>query len=78
MTSQPIEPLPPVMTTQEVAEVLRCSQATVERYVHAHELPAIRIGRDRRIRSEDLLDFVAARPTVAKTRKAPVPAGQSR
>ena len=70
MTSLPIQPLPLVMTTEEVAQVLRCTEATVERYVHGHELPAIKIGRERRIRAEDLLEFVAARPTTAQNGKA--------
>ncbi len=70
MTSLPIQALPLVMTTQEVAEVLRCSAATVERYIHAQELPAVKIGRERRIRAEDLLDFVASRPTTANASTA--------
>jgi len=67
MTSPPIQPLPLVMTTDEVAAVLRCSVETVERYVHAHELAVIRIGRERRFRADDVLDFIAARPTTART-----------
>ena len=63
MTSLPIQLLPPVMTTEEVAQMLRCSQATVERYVFNHELAAIQIGRERRFRAEDVLEFVATRPT---------------
>jgi len=64
-----IQPLPPVLTTTEVAEVLRCSEATIERYVHAHKLDAILIGRERRFRAEDVLEFVAARPTTKRTRR---------
>lgn len=71
MNPIPIQLLPPVMTTEEVAAVLRCSEATVERYVHSHELPAIQIGRERRFRAEDVLDFVAARPTTAGTGRKP-------
>lgn len=67
MTSPPIQPLPLVMTTEEVAAVLRCSVETVQRYVHAHELPAIHIGRERRFRADDVLDFIAARPPTART-----------
>ena len=74
MTSPPIEPLPLIMTTEEVAKVLRCPLSTIERYVHAHELPAIRIGPERRIRADDLLDFVAARPKTVRNRKK-LPAG---
>lgn len=63
MTHPPVQPLPVVMNTEEVATLLRCSVATVERYVHRHELTAIRIGRERRFRAEDVLDFITARPT---------------
>ncbi len=68
MTVPPIQPLPVVMTTLEVAEVLRCSVKTVQRYVHGHQLAAIRIGRERRFRADDVLDFLASRPVVAKVR----------
>ena len=54
--------LPPVLTTKEVAMVLRCSESTVIRYVHTHELRAVNIGRERRFRREDLLDFLSRRP----------------
>ena len=67
MTSPPIQPLPLVMTTEEVAAVLRCLPGTVARYVASHELPAIQIGRERRFRADDVLDFIAARPTTART-----------
>ena len=61
MNPPQLQPLPLAMTTQEVAEVLRCSTATVERYVCAHQLVAITIGRERRFRADDVLEFVAAR-----------------
>ena len=60
--------LPPIMTTDQVAEVLHCLPSTVERYVHEHELDAIKIGRERRFRAEDVLEFIAARPTNRQTR----------
>ena len=69
MTVPPIQPLPVVMTTKEVAEVLRCSVNTVQRYVYAHQLAAIQIGRERRFRVDDVLDFLASRPVVAKVRE---------
>ena len=72
MTLPPIQPLPLIMTSEEVAEVLRCSVPTVNRYVHAHELEAVRIGRERRFRADDVLEFVARRPSSVhstKTRK---------
>ena len=68
MTVPPIQPLPVVMTTLEVSEVLRCSVDTVRRYVHSHQLAAIRIGRERRFRADDVLDFLASRPEAAKAR----------
>lgn len=61
-----IQPLPPVMTTEEVAAVLRCEITTVERYVHRHDLEAIQVGKARRFRAEDVLDFIAARPTMKR------------
>ncbi len=67
MSIAPIQPLPPVLTTDEVADVLRCSRAAVLRYVHEHELVAVQIGKERRFRAEDVLDFVAARPSTVKT-----------
>ena len=56
------------MTTKQVAELLQCDEATVERYVHRHELVAIQIGRERRFRAEDVLDFVGARRPSCKVR----------
>ena len=56
-----IQALPPVLTTDEAAKVLRCSVETVARYVHNHALRATQIGRERRFRAEDVLDFIAAR-----------------
>ncbi len=54
--------LPPVLTTKEAAMILRCSESTVCRYVYTHELRAVYIGRERRFRLEDLMDFVDRRP----------------
>ena len=68
MNPTPIQPLPVVMTTKQVAELLQCDEATVERYVHRHELVAIQIGRERRFRAEDVLDFVGARRPSCKVR----------
>ena len=59
-----IQPVPPVLTTDEAAALLRCKAATIENYVHSHELKAIQIGKERRIRGEDLIDFLAARPVI--------------
>lgn len=62
----PVQPLPAVMTTEEVAAMFRCPVETVERYVHNHELVAIQIGRERRFRADDVLEFIAARPANTK------------
>ena len=75
MTHQAVQPLPPVMTTDEVARVLRCSPKSVARYVFSHELLAVRIGRERRFRAEDVLEFVAARPLTIRSAKRPVRRG---
>ena len=64
-----IIPLPPVMTTEEVAELLRCPVKTVATYVHSHALKAIQIGKRRRFRAEDVLDFLDQRPTNGRNRK---------
>ncbi len=65
------QPLPTVMTTEEVAELLRCSVTTVQRYVFSHQLAAIHIGRQRRFRADDVLDFVASRPTTVRCNNRP-------
>ncbi len=64
-----VQPLPAVMTTEEVAAMFRCPVETVERYVHNHELVAIQIGRERRFRADDVLEFIAARPANTKRGK---------
>ena len=66
MSVAPICPLPPVLTTKEVVELLRCPIKTVQRYVHEHQLVAIQIGKERRFRADDVLEFIAARPTTAR------------
>ena len=71
MNDAVIQPLPVVMTTAEVAEVLRCPKETVERYVHGRELVAIHVGRERRFRAQDVLDFVATRRSTANRRRKP-------
>ena len=71
MTPFPVHPIPPVLTTEEVAQVLRCKPETVERYVHSHQLAAIQIGRERRFRGEDVLEFIATRPTTQRTHSGP-------
>ena len=69
LAASPIQPIPMVMDTQEVAFLLRCSPETVEGYVHAHDLVAIQIGRERRFRADDVMDFITARPSMARNGK---------
>ena len=47
------------MTVSEVATSLRVSTMTVYRLINGGELPAARIGRAFRVRTEDLDTFVA-------------------
>jgi excisionase family DNA binding protein len=46
-----------LFTTQEVAEIFRVSQRTVEKWVSAGVLPGKRIGRVFRVRQADLEAF---------------------
>lgn len=69
MGVQIAQSLPLVMTTTEVAELLRCSPSTIRRYVFAHELLAIRIGRERRFRAIDVVEFVSTRPNTLRAKK---------
>ncbi len=48
----------PFMTTQDVAELLKVSEATVRTLIHDGELRAIRIGREFRVAVKDLEIFV--------------------
>jgi len=66
MESVPIQPLPVVMTIEGVAQLLQCDVSTVNRYVHAHELRAIQIGREKRILGVDLWHFLCARPSTVE------------
>ena len=48
-----------LLTVAEVAEVLRVSNMTVYRLIKAGELPALRVGKNYRIRERDLEDYLA-------------------
>lgn len=50
----------PFMTTQEIAELLKVSEATVRTWIHDGELRAVRFGREFRIAVKDLEAFVNA------------------
>ncbi len=50
-----------LLTLAEVADELRVSRPTVERWVGRGEMPSVKLGNCRRVRSEDLDRWVAAR-----------------
>lgn len=47
-----------LLTASEVAERLRVSTMTVYRLIRSGELPAVRVGRNYRVRSDDLLSYL--------------------
>ena len=55
----PVDPLllDRLYTTEEVARILRVSQKTVQMWIRAGTLPAMRYGRLWRIRQADLVAF---------------------
>jgi excisionase family DNA binding protein len=52
-------------TVAEVAEHMRVSNMTVYRLIKAEKLPAIRVGKNYRIRSADLNAYLQAGSTVS-------------
>ena len=52
------DPAGSLRTVAEVAAVLRVSNMTVYRLIKAGELPALRVGKNYRIRSDDLDAFL--------------------
>ncbi|MEX2503363.1 MAG: helix-turn-helix domain-containing protein [Egicoccus sp.] len=66
MSAQTHDPLAiHLLTVAEVAGVLRVSTMTVYRLIKSCELPAVRVGKNFRIRQQDLTDYLAAGATVA-------------
>jgi excisionase family DNA binding protein len=49
-----------LLTANEVADLLRVSTMTVYRLIRAGELPAVRVGRNYRVRSGDLDRYLEA------------------
>ena len=47
-----------LLTAAEVAERLRVSTMTVYRLIRRGELPAVRVGRNYRVRASDLEDYL--------------------
>ncbi len=53
---------PQVYTIVEVADILKCKESTIRHIVfRTHELPTCKIGKELRIRDEDLKKFLANR-----------------
>ena len=51
--------IPQVYTIPEVAEILKCKIKTVEGHLYkARDLPYLKVGREVRIRVEDLREFL--------------------
>lgn len=59
----PTEPSAPLLTVREVAELLRCSPATVWRLHRTQGLPGIRPASDLRFRQEDVEAWIESRRT---------------
>ena len=53
------------LTVAEVAEELRVSSMTVYRLIKSEQLPATRVGKSLRIRTDDVERFLAGRYTEA-------------
>ena len=53
----------PFLTTHEIAELLKVSEATVRTLIHEGELRAVRFGREFRIAVKDLEAFVNSHAT---------------
>jgi excisionase family DNA binding protein len=54
-----------LLTVNEVAELLRVSRMTVYRLIKTGEMPALRVGRNYRLREEDVHSFLMERYTEA-------------
>jgi excisionase family DNA binding protein len=58
-----ISPLGQILTTEEVADILKTSQRTVQRLIRQGQLKAHKVGRGYRVRDQDLIDFFQSHPT---------------
>jgi excisionase family DNA binding protein len=54
------DPISRLLTVAEVANVIRVSRMTVYRLIRRGQLKAIRVGRNYRVREEDLNDYLEA------------------
>jgi excisionase family DNA binding protein len=57
MTAADPTAIGPLYTTREVASLLKLAQRTIQDWIHAGRLPAVRYGRVLRIRQADLAAF---------------------
>jgi excisionase family DNA binding protein len=53
-------PISRLLTVAEVAHVIRVSRMTVYRLIRRGQLKAIRVGRNYRVREDDLNDYLEA------------------
>ena len=54
-----------LLTVNEVADLLRVSRMTVYRLIKHGEMPALRVGRNYRLREEDVHNYLTERYTEA-------------
>lgn len=65
VVSTPIEPeLPRLLKVEEVAELTKISTSHLYALINEGVLPAVRFGRAKRIRPEDLEEFIRSNLTV--------------
>jgi excisionase family DNA binding protein len=53
-------PIRRLLRIEEVAEILQVSRSYCYQLVQTGQLPAVKLGRSRRIRIQDALDFIEA------------------
>jgi len=53
----------PLLTTENVADLLQVDVETVRRYIREGKLRAIKLGREYRVRREDFEEFLEERKT---------------
>jgi excisionase family DNA binding protein len=53
----------PLLTTHEVAELLKIKEATVRRWIRDGDMPAVNLGRDWRVAVIQLEEFLKQRVT---------------
>ena len=58
-----------LLTVAEVADTMRVSNMTVYRLIKSGQLPALRVGRNYRIRRADVQQFLVDRSVRAETPK---------